>query len=245
VSPDPDIAAVAVLADDLRRWMYAYIRHAEGPVTRDQVAAAAGISRKLAAFHLDKLAAAGLLRTSFTRPAGLHRVGRAPKAYELAGAEVQISIPPRDHGLLAGILLDAVQAVTPRADAAPAGEGGAVIGAREAAFAAAADRGRVLGAAERARARPGRLGAERALTLAGEFLKRSGFEPRRVSAEVTVLRNCPFRPFAGQSPELVCGISQAFLAGFLAGLGTSAAAALLNPQPGLCCVELRSSRAAR
>src|SRR5215470_10674091 len=88
--------------------MYAFIRRADGPVTRDQVAAAVGISRKLAAFHLDKLAAAGLLRTGFARPAGLRRVGRAPKTYESAGAGVQVSIPPREHGVLAGILLEAV-----------------------------------------------------------------------------------------------------------------------------------------
>src|SRR5215467_9560652 len=102
------MAAAAVLTDDLRRRMYAFVRRADGPVTRDEVAAEVGISRKLAAFHLDKMAAAGLLRTSFARPVGLRRVGRAPKAYAPAGLDVQVSIPQREHAVLAGILVDAV-----------------------------------------------------------------------------------------------------------------------------------------
>ncbi|MCA1835373.1 MAG: transcriptional regulator, partial [Actinobacteria bacterium] len=47
---DPAIRAVAALDDELRRGMYAFIRAARRPVTRDEAAAAVGISRKLAAF---------------------------------------------------------------------------------------------------------------------------------------------------------------------------------------------------
>jgi predicted ArsR family transcriptional regulator len=228
MSGDASIAAAAVLADDLRRRMYAFIRRADGPVTRDQAAAAVGISRKLAAFHLDKLAAAGLLRTSSARSAGLRRVGRAPKAYEPAGADVQVSIPPREHAMLAGILVDAVLAT---GDA----------GASQAALQVARERGRELGLAERATARPGRLGTERALTLASGFLERSGFEPVRAEPALMLLRNCPFHPLAAHAPKLVCSINQAFLAGFLEGLGTASAAAILRPRPGNCCVELRAA----
>lgn len=222
------IAAVALLADDQRRRIYACIRDASAPVTRDQVAAAVGISRKLAAFHLDKLAAAGLLETSFPRPAGLRRVGRAPKAYQPAGTDLRVSIPPRDHALLAGILLDAV-----RSPASP--------GAPAAALRIAASRGRKLGEAERAAARPGRLSAERALTLASGFLERCGFEPARSGPDLLRLRNCPFHPLAAGARDLVCAINQAFLAGFLEGLGAGAARAVLAPGPDRCCVELRSA----
>jgi hypothetical protein len=48
------MAAIALLADQLRQ---RFVRAQPTPVTRDQPAAAVGISRKLAAFHLDKLAA--------------------------------------------------------------------------------------------------------------------------------------------------------------------------------------------
>jgi hypothetical protein len=42
-------------------------------------------------------------------------------------------------------------------------------------------------------------------------------------------------------PGRLGGISHGFLAGFLEGLGTTAAVAVLEPQPGACCVELRSA----
>jgi predicted ArsR family transcriptional regulator len=232
VSLDDDLAAAAVLADDLRRRMYAFIRRADEPVTRDQVAAEVGISRKLAAFHLDKLAAAGLLQTSFGRPGGLRRAGRSPKRYQPADVDVQVSIPPREHTLLAGILVSAM--VTAPGD-----------GASQAAVRAAEQRGRELGQAERAASRPGRLGTERALTLASGFLDASGFEPVRAAPAMVLLRNCPFHPFADQARDLVCGINHAFLSGFLDGLGAASVAAVLSPRPGHCCVELRAATGAR
>jgi predicted ArsR family transcriptional regulator len=226
------IAAAAVLADDLRQRLYAFIRQAERPVTRDEAAAAAGISRKLAAFHLDKLVDAGLLRTGSARPTGLPRPGRAAKTYQPSGAEVQLSIPPRRLGVLAEILLDAVAAGNTHTDP------------RGTAFAAAREHGRMFGAAVRRQTRPGRLGAERALTLALNFLDRFGFEPVRPAQGLVLLRNCPYQPLASREPGLVCGINQAFLAGFLDGLEASAAEAVLNPRPGACCVELRAAGAA-
>ena len=47
------MAAIALLADELRQRLYRFVAAQPGPVTRDQAAAAVGISRKLAAFHLD------------------------------------------------------------------------------------------------------------------------------------------------------------------------------------------------
>ena len=52
-SDSAGLEAAAILSDDLRRRMYAFIRAARAPVTRDEAAASVGISRKLAAFHLD------------------------------------------------------------------------------------------------------------------------------------------------------------------------------------------------
>jgi predicted ArsR family transcriptional regulator len=75
------------------------------------------------------------------------------------------------------------------------------------------------------------------------FLARLGFEPAQTVAGPLVLRNCPFQPLAARSTELVCGINHAFLTGFLEGLGTSSAVAVLDPQPGPCCVELRPASA--
>ena len=64
------MAAIGLLADELRQRLYRFVAAQPGPVTRDQAAAAAGISRKLAAFHLDKLVPAVLLEAvTPTRPA--------------------------------------------------------------------------------------------------------------------------------------------------------------------------------
>lgn len=223
---EPTRAAVAVLSDDLRRRMYDFVRRADRPVTRDEAAESVGISRKLAAFHLDKLVAVGLLSAGYAQPGGPRRVGRMPKVYEPTDLDLQISIPRREHGLLADILLDSVRGRRPE-------EGG-----REAALRVARDRGRELGEAERHETKPGRLGAERALTLAGRTLERHGFEPARVTPTLVRLRNCPFHPLAAKDPDLVCAINHAFLAGFLDGLGATTLNAALVPRPGACCVEL-------
>ena len=110
--------------------------------------------------------------------------------------------------------------------------------ARRAALRVADERGHELGSAERDRLRPGRLGAERALTLACETLDRYGFEPARAEPTRVLLRNCPFQPLAAQAPDLVCAVNQAFLAGFLRGLGASTTTAELTRPSGACCVEL-------
>ena len=68
---------------------------------------AVGISRKLAAFHLDKLVEAGLLEAG-TEPRSGPRVGRAPKVYRPAREPIAVCVPPRDPGLLAEVLLDAL-----------------------------------------------------------------------------------------------------------------------------------------
>jgi len=227
---EPAIRAVAALEDELRRGMYAFIRRARRPVTRDEAAAAVGISRKLAAFHLDKLVEAGVLRARCQAVGGIRKAGRTPKVYEPSGMDIRISIPQRQHDIIADILLDAV--LTERQAES----------ASDAAMRVARERGHDIGVLEREHARPGRLGAERALTLATGVLERRGFEPAREAPTCLRLRNCPFHPMAAKAPELVCGINHAFLTGLLAGLDAPAVEAVLAPRPGECCVELRSAR---
>lgn len=80
--PEAVLAAAAALSDDLRRQMYAHIRQARRPVSREEAAKSVGISRKLAAFHLDKLVEVDLLRAHYEPVDGVRKVGRAPKLYE-------------------------------------------------------------------------------------------------------------------------------------------------------------------
>ena len=227
--PASAVAAVAALADDFRRRLYEHIRAARRPVTREEAAATVGISRKLAAFHLDKLVEVGLLRASFAPVGGIRRVGRTPKAYEPTDIRVRISIPERHPELLAAILLDAVQA-----DAAGRTT-------RETAVDAARAHGARLGAAARARLRLGRLGAERALTALTSLLAEHGFEPDRDAPTRVRLRNCPFQPMAGQAPDLVCALNHALIAGVLDGLQAAGVTAALTPHPGECCVQLTAA----
>lgn len=214
--------------------MYAFARRARRPVTREEAAAVAGISTKLAAFHLDKLVEAGLLRTRYENPGGIRKVGRKPKVYEPTDADIRVSIPERRPDVIAEILLDAV--LTGQSDE----------DARTAALRAARERGLGIGAAERARIRPGRLGPERSISASEPLLEQFGFEPDRQAPTRLRLLNCPFHQLAARAPELVCGINHAFLGGLLDGLRTTGVEAVLAPCPGQCCVELHepSDRAA-
>lgn len=225
------IESVSVLGEESRRAMFAFIRRAGHPVTRDEAAASVGISRKLAAFHLDKLVDAGLLRARYGAPGAQRRVGRQPKVYEPTDAQIAVTIPERRHEILAELLLDGVLGQTEERSAA------------QAAAEAAANRGRCLGEQERARSRPGRLGVERGLTLCERMLEAYGYEPVRESPTQVRLHNCPFHPLAAKATELVCGLNQAFLDGYLTGLDATAVHAVLDPRPGECCVVLTGTDA--
>lgn len=226
------IAAVATLDDPVRGRLHETVRRAGRPLTREEAAEATGISRKLAAFHLEKLVAAGLLTASVERE-GPRRVGRSPKVYAPVTRDLSVSVPVRTYDDLASILVDA--AVTQPGSA----------NARQARDQAATEAGKRLGEAVDRSATRGRLGAERALTRVEAALDDRGYEPYRPTAGRVRLRNCPFHALAERAPELVCGVNVCFLGGFLDGLGADALEAVLAPAPGECCVEVRSRATAQ
>src|SRR5689334_22236948 len=111
--PD-DLAALSGLVhldDPLRRRLYEYVADSDGPVSQDQAAAVTGIGRSLAAYHLDKLADAGLLTVGYQRLTGRNGpgAGRPAKLYTRSSREMRVSVPPRDYELLARLLLAAVE----------------------------------------------------------------------------------------------------------------------------------------
>jgi predicted ArsR family transcriptional regulator len=222
---------VAALADPTRRRIFAMVRGAREPLSREEVARAVGISRKLAAFHLEKLLDQGLLRSHYARPPGRSGpgAGRTAKYYGPADREIRVSIPERRYDLAGELLVNAVLDERPGETAA------------EAAHRVARERGIDLGEQERSRRRLGRVGPERALTVAGEVLDDLGFEPHGDGAGTVVLANCPFHRLAKSAPGLVCGMNQAFIAGMLEGIGTERVEAALTREPGMCCVTLRRS----
>ncbi|GGM58196.1 helix-turn-helix transcriptional regulator [Dactylosporangium sucinum] len=105
-----EVESLAVLGEPQRRAVYEHVAAAAEPVSRDEVAAALGIGRNLAAHHLDKLAEAGLLEVSFARRAG-PRAGRPAKVYRRAPVELSVSLPPRGYRVLAEVFADAVEEV--------------------------------------------------------------------------------------------------------------------------------------
>ena len=210
---DRRLAALASLGDPLRRDLYHAVTSRDGGVGRDEAAAAVGVSRALAAYHLDKLVEAGLLDTRFERRTGRRGpgAGRTAKLYLRSASPVEVALPARDYELIAGLLARSVEAD-------PAG------GARVELIRAA----RALGA-EVAAGRVGD-GAEVASVLADR-----GYEPYQDEG-VLRLRNCPFGRLADAHRDLVCRANLAFMEGLLDGLGRSGLRAVLEPRPGRCCV---------
>jgi predicted ArsR family transcriptional regulator len=209
-----DLAALAGLShldDPLRRRLYQYVTECDGPVSREQAAAAASIGRTLAAYHLDKLADAGLLTISYQRPAGRSGpgAGRPAKLYTRATQQMSVSVPPRDYELLATLLVTSVEQ-----DA-----GGAV---REAVNAAATEAGR-------------RAGSETGGNLLGA-LRNCGYLPRAGDDGRIMLRNCPFHAVAQDHRDVVCGLNLRLVEGVIAGCGVPHAHAELDPHPDHCCV---------
>ena len=80
---DRRLAALASLGDPLRRDLYHCVTGREGGVGRDEAAATVGVSRSLAAYHLDKLVDDGLLEPHYQRRSGRRGpgAGRPAKHY--------------------------------------------------------------------------------------------------------------------------------------------------------------------
>ena len=221
------IQLLAALDDPVRRRVYLFVRAQRRPVTREDVATDAGISRSLAAFHLDRLVERASLQAGFGRPSGrgCPGSGRPPKLYEPTEVDVEVSVPRRHYDLLGAMLARAVL----RGDE----------GTRRLALREAGDAGHRLGAEHAARVGLRRPGARRLTEAARDVLAGLGFEPTAGNGSEVVLGNCPFRVLAQDTPDLVCAMNQAFSRGVLAGLGGGGVRADLEPVPGRCCVVLR------
>jgi predicted ArsR family transcriptional regulator len=213
---DRRLAALASLGDPLRRDLYHAVTGRDGGVSRDEAAAAVGVSRALAAYHLDKLVRAGLLDARFERRTGRRGpgAGRTAKLYLRSANPVEVALPTRDYELIAGLLARAVEAD-------PSG------GARAELVRSA----RALGAevATGGDRRPSRDDAVRSA------LADQGYEPYEDGSALR-LRNCPFGRLAETHRELVCSANLAFLEGLLERHPRSGLRAVLEPRPGGCCV---------
>ena len=212
------LESAAALADPVRRRLYELVVAAEAPVGRGDAAAATGIGRSLAGYHLDQLVDDGLLVASYARRSGRTGpgAGRPAKHYAPAPVEVTVQLPPRDDVLVAHLLATAVEAD-------PSGS------ARDALRAATRAAGTALGSTLQG-------GSVDAML---ETLEARGYAP--VSDEAGIrLRNCPFHHLVEDHLELVCSLNEDLL-GAAADAAAVGLVAELDPQPGRCCVVLRPS----
>jgi predicted ArsR family transcriptional regulator len=218
---DDPLQGLGALSDSTRRAAYDYVSAQRRAVGRDEVAGSLGIGRTLAAYHLDRLAEAGLLSVAYARRSGRTGpgAGRPAKLYERSEREVSVSVPPRDYGVAAHLLAHA---------AANDPHGGTRRALRDAAEA--------LGR-EIAETAPSPTDLER-------LLRERGYEPHEDEPGVLRLRNCPFHAVAQAHPEVVCDMNLSLLGTLLTGLGLDRHA-VLEPAPGRCCVAIRGAPAPR
>jgi predicted ArsR family transcriptional regulator len=228
------VTGVAALAEPVRRALYQYVVAQPGPVSRDQAAEGTGVPRHVAKFHLDKLAADGLLEVEFRRPAGRGGpgAGRPAKLYRRSPRELAVSLPERRYELAGRVMAQAI--IDAERDGTPISEALRV---------AATGAGRALGEQVRCRAGP-HAGQAALLAAAREVLQEHGYEPRADRGGL-ILANCPFHALAQDYTDLVCGMNLDLVDGVLAGLEGTDLEARLDPAPSRCCVTVRRQRPAR
>lgn len=223
------LAGVGSLVEPARRELYLHVAAQPDAVSREDAAAATGLPLHSVKFHLDRLVDEGLLETEFRRLSGRSGpgAGRPSKLYRRSARQLSVSLPERHYDLAGEVLASAIETAmregTPVADAVAAA-------AREAGH-------RIVSAhAEQGEAEDGGDGElERVAAVLGEH----GYEPRLADHEVC-LANCPFDRMAADHTELVCGMNHALIGAVVDGLGAREARAVLDPQPGFCCVKVRA-----
>ena len=208
------LAAVAALGDPSRRAVYQMVSQAEGPLSRDDVAAALEMARGTAAFHLDRLVREGLLAVTYRRLTGRSGPGsgRPSKLYAPVQEEISVSLPPRSYDLagelLAAAVEDSSRSGSPVSDSLRrvAQAAGHEIGAASASF--------------------------------GDALEECGYEPCREADGSTVLQNCPFHKLARTHTSVVCGLNLELLTAVAAGAGADDVTPVLDPHVRRCCVRI-------
>ena len=228
---DQQLTGLAGLGDPLRRALYRYVAEHGEPVSREDAAAAVGISRPLAAYHLDKLTDDGLLEARYQRRSGRRGpgAGRPAKHYVRAADPLELSLPARDYATLAELLAGAIEAD-------PSGA------AQAALQRAAATLGAEVGAEAANHTSPAG-DPDQVLTAVRQALASRGYEPYEEAEGTIRLRNCPFDRVAAHHRDLVCGANLAMLQSLTDHLGGDPPVrAVLDRQPGRCCVALTVDR---
>ena len=195
---DRQLGDLAGLGDPIRRALYRHVAQRGVPVSRDDAAKAAGISRPLAAYHLDKLVHDGLLESRYQRRSGRQGPGAGRPAKHYVRAERQLALNRAAASLGADLGAEAATRAVPEGD------------------------------------------PDQVLAAVRQALATRGYEPYDDADGAIRLRNCPFDRIAARHRELVCGANHAMLGALTDRLGGDPPVrAVLDPQPGRCCVVVR------
>ena len=219
---EADLASLSCLDNRVRGRLYAFVSGRTGPAGRDEAAAAVGIGRALAAYHLDKLVQSGLLTASYRRPPGRSGpgAGRPAKVYSRSGGEFMVTVPPREYELAARLLVQAVAADCSGRTRA-----------------ALHDAARQLGADLGKRHRTDDAQGDGQRSAMDSALSEHGFEPWHDAGTIR-MGNCPFRRVAERQPGVVCDMNLALIQGLVAGAGADGLNPVLDPEPEHCCVVI-------
>lgn len=207
------VGAISALADPLRRRVYETVARSTEPLGREIIAAQLGVPRSTAAFHLDRLAAEGLLDVEFRRLSGRTGPGsgRPAKVYRRAAEDISVIVPRRHYELAGEIMAEAIGRAV-----------GEDVPVRDTLHGAATRAGRRLAAAS--------VDLE-------DALEHAGLEPR-ADRDDTVLGTCPFHRLARENPGVVCELNHAMLCGMAEAVGLDPARVGLDPGSGGCCVRI-------
>jgi len=205
-------AMLASLADPTRKSLYEFVAGSPDAVGRDEAAAAVGIARQTAAYHLDRLAADGLVDVDFVRRSGRTGpgAGRPAKVYRRSNRELELTVPPRRYLLAAQVFLEAL------AD----GDGG--------------------GAASELSASAHRIGVTMGQAGLTTALEDAGYVPDVSNHNEIRFLNCPFHALAEKDREVTCSMNLELVRGIIEG-AAHPGSAHLEPEPGYCCVRIRSN----
>lgn len=221
------VAGIAALHEPVRRNLYEYVASQASGVSRDQAAAACGISRALTAFHLDKLVDEGLLEPTFRRLSGRTGpgAGRPTKFYHRSGRQLSVSLPPRSYELAAKLFAGALDGPADTPERSRLDEIARRFGETV---------GTDAGVLHDANADP-----EESLAAMMTALSAYGYEPYRDEVGDVRMRNCPFHALASDHRGLVCGMNLQLMSGVVHSSGVQHVKAVLEPRPNECCVVFR------
>jgi predicted ArsR family transcriptional regulator len=211
------VATVSTLDDPVRRAVFDLVSGSQTPLSRDEAAKALNLTRRAAAFHLDRLAEQGLLAVEFRRLTGRTGpgAGRPSKLYRRTTDEVAVTIPERHYDLAGELLAAAVEESTRSGERA-----------QDALMRLAADAGRDLGM------EAGTLEA---------VLKDTGYAPRPDGQGGIVLANCPFHRLAQRHTDIVCHLNLELVRAAAEAVDDPHTV-VLDPGAGRCCVHILGGR---